>query len=454
MSDPNDAPSALPPGLADPTAETELIGGLLRTPRLVPAVVALIDSDQAFTNLRLGSAYRAIITAFNSGSEPTPSRVRDVMRSAGDTDPNLATWVADLLRSAPPLPDDVTAAAEKVRSLAAKRRIESELMKSLVQVRDVGVDDTEAINAVHTAMTSLIVDAPLGESLHLGTAALMETIEQIEELGKREGLPGLSTGSKDLDEVLQGLRPGQLIVVGGRPSVGKSMVVCDLFRQAARQGVGSLLFTLEMTRHDITKRVISAEGSVDAKHILAGRLTDHEWEQVSKVVSTFPHHNTAIVDEGGLTVGQIAALAAQQVRMWEASGVKPGLILIDYLQIMRASNTGRTSSRQQDLGEITVELKTLAKRLSVPIVLLSQVGRGAEHNSMKVPSLSDLRESGDIENNADVVILLHRPDYYDAEERPGEIDFIVAKNREGVTKTVTRTHLYRYSRIEDLAYTG
>lgn len=447
---PETTEGSYPPGLADLTAETEVIGGLLRTPRLVPSVVALIESAEAFTQVRLGNAYRAIAAAFNEGEEVSTSRVRSIMRDNGDADPNLLTWLVDLHSSAPPLPADITTAAEKVRSLDAKRRIAFTLSKSLAKVHSVEVNDVEAVDTIHSALTALITGTAPGDSLHSGRTTLMETIEKIEEAGRREGLPGLSTGSRDLDDVLQGLRPGQLIVVGGRPAVGKSMVVADLFRQTAHQGLGSMLFTLEMTRHDIMRRVISAEAAIDAKRILSGDLTDSDWERVSHVVGNFPSSHIVAVDDPGITAGQISALATQQFRMWEAAGIKPGMILIDYLQIMGVDPELR-AHRQQALGAITRALKAMAKRLMVPVVLLSQVGRGAEGKTDKVPGLSDLRESGDIESDADVVILLHRPDYYDPEERPGQIDFIVAKNREGVTRTVTRVSRFRFSRIEDMA---
>lgn len=452
-SQPDSTSANYPPGLADPTAESEVIGGLLRTPKLVPAVVALIESADAFTQPRLGAAYRAIATAFNRGEEPTPARIRGIMRDNGDSDPSLATWLVDLHASAPPLPADVTIAAETVRSHAAKRNIDFTLRKALARVSSVEVDDTEAVTEIHGSLTALLAGSQTGDSLHAGGDVLMETVEKIEEAGRRDGLPGLSTGSRDLDDVLQGLRPGQLIVVGGRPAVGKSMVVCDLFRQIAHQGVGAMLFSLEMTRHDITKRIFAAEAAVDYRHILRGQLTEDEWGKVGNVVSAFPSHNISIVDDGGLTVEQIAALATQQVRLWQAAGITPGAILIDYLQIAGTSKQYQgNASRQQAIGHITRELKALAKRLEVSIVVLSQVGRGSEGKTDKVPLLSDLRESGDIENDADVVILLHRPDYYDPEDRPGEIDFIVAKNREGVTRTVTRITRFRYSRIDDMAH--
>lgn len=441
-----------PVGLADAATERDLIGGLLRTPGLVPVVAALLDSSQAITQTRLAAAYDAVLSVFSTGSDVTLSRVRATMHTDGDLDPGLSAWLADLLRDAPLLEEDVRAAAERVRALASKRRIEFALTKATAFVRSPAASDAEALDTIHSTMSALLTDAPIGEALHLGTRVVEETIDRIEAAGRREGLPGLSTGSADLDDTLQGLRPGQLIVVGGRPSVGKSVVAVDWLRAIAHQAVGTMLFTLEMSRHDITKRVLSAEGVVNYLRVMNGKLSDDEWLRLSRAQQSLPFEKVAIVDEPGLAVAQISALATQQARIWESHSITPGAILIDYLQIMR--QTDPKASRQVALGEITVELKTLAKRLGVPIVLLSQVGRGSEQNAMKLPSMSDLRESGDIENNADVVILLHRPDLYDVEERPGEIDFIVAKNREGVTKTVTRTHQYRYSRITDMAHTA
>lgn len=446
-------PDSLPPGLSDPTAEEGLIGGLMRHSSLVPDTVALVQSETAFTNLHLAAAYRAIATAFNNGDQPTPTRVRDLMRGEGDVNPGLATWLTDLYTASPPLPDDVKILARRVRSLADKRHIEAGLMKALAQVRDVTFDDDAARTAVQGALTSLVVDSPSGDTLVPGTTALLETIAQIEETGSREGLPGLSVGSADLDEVLQGMRPGQLIVVGGRPSVGKSMVVSDVFRAAARQDVGTMLFSLEMTRHQVSQRILSAEARVLYSNVLSGNLSEDEWERISAAFTNFPHHNTTIVDESGLTVEQIGALATQQCRMWEAAGVTPGVIAVDYLQIMRPSAAeGRT--RQQEIGQMTQGLKNLAKQLRVSIVLLSQLRRPPDNNPDRRPTMGELRESGDIENDADVIILLHRPDMYapdDPDAHPGSIFYIVAKNREGVATTVERNHQFKYSKTEDLA---
>lgn len=441
------ASPSLPAGLTDPAAESDLIGGLLRTPALVAPVVERVDSDTAFTSQRHGAAYRAILAAFSGGHDVSVPRVRDLMRTGGDTDPKLATWLSDLYTGAPLLRGDILGAAQRVQSLAKKRGMETQLLKSLVQVRDVSVTDRDAIDAIHAAMTSLLVDAPIGEALHPGQQVLLDTIDRIEEAGRQEGLPGLSTGSRDLDETLQGLRPGQLVIVGARPAVGKSIMATDLVRAAVKQNVGTLLFTLEMTRFDVSKRILSAEARVDSRRVISGKLDDTEWERLSKAVNEFPADMLTIVDQVPLTVAQIAALATQQARMWEAAGIKPGLIGIDYLQLI--AQTRGSDSRQVAIGQITRELKTLAKRLEVPVVALAQLNRDA---AGKAPVSSELRESGDIEADADIIILLHRPDQSDPEDRPGEIDLIIDKNREGATKTITRTHLYRYSKIEDIAH--
>ncbi|MDN5894432.1 MAG: hypothetical protein L0H93_10445 [Nocardioides sp.] len=446
----------LHPGLADPETEQGVIGGLMRHPTLVPKAAALIESEADFTNLRLGVAYRAIITAYQQGDDPTPARVRDLMRRGGDVADDLSTWLSELRLGSPLLPADVETLTDRVRSLARKRRVEHELIRTLNQVRDVAVDDEGALTAVQGAMTSMMMDAPGGSDLLSIRDAWLEAINSIEETGRQEGLPGLSVGSNDLDETLGGLQPGQLVVIGGRPSVGKSVVATDLFRAALRQDLGAMLFTLEMTSGQVSKRLISAEARVLYSSVRNGELTEEDWEKISNASSDFPHRNGVIVERSGLTVTQIAGLATQQFRMWETAGITPGLIEIDYLQIMGIDQSSRRSSgsRQQEIGEITRGLKDLGKRLGVPIVLLSQLGRGSERNPDKKPTMSDLRESGDIENDADIVILLHRPDMYDPDDpeaHPGSIFYIFAKFREGVTRTVERAHQYKYARIVDIA---
>lgn len=449
MSDqPSDQP--LPAGLVDVAAETEVIGGLLRQPEITPQVVNLLP-PAAFTQARHNAAFDAVLDAFKEGADPTVAKVRGLMHTAGDASSDLAEWLADLRSNGPLLAADVVAAADKVKSLAAKRRINEALGRAAVAVRDVAADDTQALGTVHEMMTSLVVDAPLSETLHDGATAVYETLERIEKAGNTEGLPGLSTGSADLDEVLQGLRGGQLVVVGARPGSGKSVVGVDWLRAALAQGVGVLHFSFEMSRHEIMMRILSAESGIDHSKIQSGKLSTDEFALLGQVSARYAEHPLTVVDAPGVTASQIAALSTQMARTWTTKGVDLGLIVWDYLQITPETTTGRReSSRQQALGEITRSAKTMARQLDVPVLLISAVGRASEHAADKTPSMKDLRESGDIENDADVVILLHKPDDYVAEDRPGELDFIFAKNRGGITRRIARQHNYRTMKTNDL----
>jgi replicative DNA helicase len=280
-------------------------------------------------------------------------------------------------------------------------------------------------------------------------AEIMEgTLDEIEAIGSRGGtMVGVPTGFTDLDSLTNGLHPGQLIVVAARPGLGKSTLALDLARAASiKHSLTSVIFSLEMTRTEITMRLLAAEARVGLHHMRTGSLGDDDWTKLARKMSEVSSAPLFIDDSPNMTMMEIRAKCR---RLKQRQDLK--LVVVDYLQLM--SSGKRVESRQQEVAEFSRALKLLAKELEVPVVALSQLNRGPEQRTDKKPMLADLRESGSIEQDSDLVLLLHREDAYERESpRAGEADFIVAKHRNGPTATITVAFQGHYSRFVDMAH--
>ena len=272
-------------------------------------------------------------------------------------------------------------------------------------------------------------------------------IEEIEAIDSRGGqLVGVPTGFTDFDSLTNGLHPGQMIIVAARPAMGKSTVGLDFARSASiKHGLTSAIFSLEMARNEIIMRLLSAEARVPLQHLRNGGLSDQDWMRIAQTQSELSSAPLFIDDSPNLTLMEIRAKCR---RLKQKHDLR--LVIVDYLQLMTSGR--KVESRQQEVSEFSRSLKLLAKELEVPVVAISQLNRGPEQRTDKKPMISDLRESGSLEQDADMVMLLHREDAYDREARPGEADFIVAKHRNGPTKTITVAFQGHYSRFVDMAH--
>jgi replicative DNA helicase len=273
------------------------------------------------------------------------------------------------------------------------------------------------------------------------------TVDEIEASGHRgEGMTGVPTGFYELDELTHGLHPGQMIVIAARPAVGKSTFALDFARSAAiKNNLATVMFSLEMGRNEIAMRLLSAEATIGLQDLRKGTIKDEQW---SKIATTMGRMNDAplfIDDSPNMSLMEIRAKCR---RLKQQHDLK--LVILDYLQLM--SSGKKVESRQQEVSEFSRALKLLAKELQVPVIALSQLNRGSEQRSDKRPMVSDLRESGSIEQDADMVILLHREDVYDKESpRAGEADILIAKHRNGPTKDIVVAFQGHYSRFANMA---
>lgn len=254
---------------------------------------------------------------------------------------------------------------------------------------------------------------------------------------------------QDLEMLLGGFRPGHLVILGARPAMGKTLVALDMARGAAvRLRLPTLLFSLEMSRTEIMQRLIAAEASVEQNRMNTRTLNDDDWAKITKIRDRVAEAPLVIDDSPSCTVARIRARLRGMIR----SHGSCRLVVIDYLGLLEV---GKAENRERAIADTTRALKLLAKEFEVPIILLVQLNRMAEHRSDRKPQTSDLRESGAIENDADVVILLYREDAYDKESpRAGELDLIVSKNRHGPMATITVAFQGRYARAVDLAPSG
>ncbi|HJQ05303.1 MAG TPA: replicative DNA helicase [Nocardioides sp.] len=337
--------------------------------------------------------------------------------------------------------------AEIVKEKAILRRL-VDAGTRIVQIGYAEEGDVDAIVNEAQAEIYSVTDRRKAEDYAPLSDIMDGVLDEIEAIENREaGVYGVPTGFADFDDLTNGLHSGQMIVVAARPAMGKSTLALDFCRAASiSNGLTSVFFSLEMTRAEIVMRLLSAEARVSLNHIRTGKMQTEEWERMARHVARVSASPMFIDDSPNMTMTEIRAKAR---RLKQKHDLK--LIVIDYLQLM--SSGKKVESRQLEVSEFSRQIKLLAKELEVPIIALSQLNRGPEQRADKRPMMSDLRESGSIEQDADMVILLHREDVYEKEStRPGEADLIVAKHRNGATRDITVAFQGHYSRFVDMAH--
>ena len=286
------------------------------------------------------------------------------------------------------------------------------------------------------------------QGLHHITSVMHEVYERLAELASSDSaIPGISTGLPDVDTVISGLNKSDLILLAARPGMGKTSLALNILLYAGKHsGKACVFFSLEMSREQLAMRLLSNESFVDNKKLTTGQLSDEDWEKVALATSALNHSNILIDDNPSLSVADMNAKCRRVENL--------GLVVIDYLQLMTSAggkNQYSGESRQQVVSDISRALKIMAKELNVPVVCLSQLSRGPESRSDKRPMLSDLRESGAIEQDADIVMFLYRDDYYnDDSENHNLAECIIAKNRHGETGTVELQWLPEYTTFSSI----
>jgi replicative DNA helicase len=432
----------------DILAEQCVLGGMLLSKDAIADVVEVLRPTDFYKPVHQ-TVYDAIIDLYSKGEPADPVTIAAELTRAGALErigggPYLHTLVASV-----PTAANAGYYAEIVRERAILRRL-VEAGTKVVQLGygaagGMGGDVDDVVDRAQAAVYE-VVERRTSEDYVGLEAAMWQTYNEIEAIGNRGGeLFGVPTGFRDLDELTNGLHAGQLIVVAGRPGLGKSTLGMDFLRSASiAHNQAAVLFSLEMGKSEITMRLLSAEARIPLTRIRTGTLTDDDWTKLARRMGEVASAPMFIDDSPNLTMMEIRAKAR---RLKQRHDLR--LIVVDYLQLMTSPK--RVESRQQEVAEMSRSLKLLAKELGVPVVAISQLNRGAEQRSDKKPQLSDLRESGAIEQDADMVILLHREDAYERESpRAGEADLIVAKHRNGPTKEVVVSSQLHYSRFVDM----
>lgn len=307
---------------------------------------------------------------------------------------------------------------------------------------DVIIDDAEQM------ILSVAKGRDSSEFTHIKPAT-MEAMERITELMENKGaLTGLRTDFKRLDLITNGLQPSDLILIAARPSMGKTAFVLNVAANVANNGGVVAFFSLEMSKYQLITRLLASESAVDASRIKSGDLNDEEWNRLVNNADDLVSREFYIDDTPGATVMDLRGKAR---RLKAEKGLD--LIVIDYLQLMQGRGKSYGDNRQQEISDISRSLKSLARELDVPVIALSQLSRGVESRQVKKPMLSDLRESGSLEQDADIVMFLYREDYYDPEtQRQGLTDLIIAKHRNGSIGNIELAFQKEYTRFTDVAY--
>ncbi|WP_181641995.1 replicative DNA helicase [Nocardioides massiliensis] len=430
----------------DNVAEQSVLGSMLLSKDAIADVVEAIRGTDFYRPAH-EVIYDAILDLYGRGEPADPVTVAAELQRRGELQRVGGAPYLHTLSASVPIAANAGYYAEIVREKAILRRL-VDAGTSIAQMGYAGegqVDDVvdRAQEAVYR-----VTDKRANED-YAPLAEIMEgTLDEIEAISNRDGqLVGVPTGFADLDELTNGLHPGQMVIIAARPAMGKSTLALDFCRSASiHHGMTAAIFSLEMTRNEITMRLLSAEAKIPLNVMRNGDMNDDDWAKLARKMGEVSSAPLFIDDSPNLTMMEIRSKAR---RLKQRHNLQ--LVVIDYLQLM--SSGKKVESRQLEVSEFSRQIKLLAKELEIPVIALSQLNRGAEQRSDKRPMLSDLRESGSIEQDADVVILLHREDAYEKEStRPGEADLIVAKHRNGPTRDVVVAFQGHYSRFVDMAH--
>jgi replicative DNA helicase len=431
----------------DMAAEQSVLGGMLLSKQAIADVAELLDGAD-FYRPNHETIYAAILDLYGRSEPADPITVTNYLREQGDLERVGGPATVHGLVQQTPTAANAAYYAEIVHDCAVRRRL-IRAGTEIVQLGYAGGDANESLDAAHAELTAAAKEredpdsAPIGDDF----AELTQEIEDLQRNGRALGVP---TGIIDLDALTHGLHPGQVVIVAGRPAMGKSTLGLDMARSCAiKHNRPSAFFSLEMSRREVQHRVLSAEAQIGLHRIRGGQMSDTDWIRFadhSRRIATAPLTIDATSNQ---TVMQIKARAR---KLKQRGGLD--LVVIDYLQLLTSGLSRKVESRQQEVSDMSRSIKLMAKELEVPIVVLAQLNRGPEQRSDKKPQVSDLRESGSLEQDADIVILLHREDAYDKEsKRAGEADLILGKHRNGPTATITVASQLHYSRFVDMALT-
>lgn len=429
----------------DIPAEQSVLGGMLLSKDAITQVVEIIRSADFYRPAHQ-IIYDSVVDLFSRGEPVDAISVNAELTKRGEaTRVGGAPYLHTLTEAIP-----TAANAGYYAKIVSDRAILRRLVEVGTRIAQIGyAGDGEVDDLVDHAQAEIykVAEKRTGEDYVVLGDIMPGALDEIEAIGANDGsMTGVPTGFADFDALTNGLHPGQMVIIAARPAVGKSTLALDFARAASiKNEMASVFFSLEMGRNEIVMRLLSAEARVPLHTMRSGLMTDEDWARLARRMGEVASAPLFIDDSPNMSMMEIRAKCR---RLKQQHDLK--LVIVDYLQLM--SSPGRVESRQQEVSEMSRSLKLLAKELEVPVVALSQLNRGPEQRTDKRPQVSDLRESGSIEQDADMVILLYREDVHDKESpRAGEADIIVAKHRNGPTADVTVAFQGHYSRFVDMA---
>lgn len=410
-------------------AEMSLLGAILIDDEVLANVSDRLKA-QDFYDKRHAAVYAAMFRLYEHHKPVDLLTLSDELTKKNQLDTvGGSSYLTELTNYVP-----TAAHAEAYADMIVQKAVRRRLIKASSDIAELGFDeDTNIQELLETAESELfsVSETSVKQDLVSLEQILTESFDRIEELHRdRNKLRGIRTGWRDLDNMTAGLQRSDLIILAARPSMGKTALVTNLaYNVATKANQSVLFFSLEMSKEQLVDRMLADASGVDAWNIRTGNLNDEDFEKLSNAMGEMAEAPIFIDDTPGLSVLEMRTKARRQAHTQPL-----GLIIVDYLQLMQGSGRGGDFNRVQEVSEISRGLKLIARELNVPVVALSQLSRSVESRNPQIPQLADLRESGSIEQDADIVMFIYREDYYNPEtDRQHVADLILAKHRNGPT---------------------
>jgi replicative DNA helicase len=428
-------------------AEESVLGAMLLSPNAIGAVTEILDASDFYRESH-GTIYRASLALWAKGEPVDAITLANELDERGELEQIGGNSKVAELAALVPATSNVEHYARIVKEMATLRglvRVGSEIAR-LGQER--AGETADLVDRAEQLVFDLAQQRVTGDFDHI-EALLKESFERIMHLYEAGAdITGVATGFKEIDMLTSGLQAGNLVILAARPSMGKSaLALCMAANLGVRQETPVALFTLEMSKSEVTQRLMCSEAKVESQRLRSGRLAQDDWPRLTAACDKLTKAPIYVDDTGSITMMELRSKA----RRLKSREPALGLIIVDYIQLMSTGST--VENRVQEVSQISRQLKVLARDLDVPILALSQLSRAVEQRHDKRPILSDLRESGSIEQDADLVAFVYRDEYYNGEESEsqGLAEVILAKHRNGPTGTVKLSFLKRYAKFADLA---
>ncbi len=426
-------------------AEQSLLGAILLDPQSIFEVMDILDPEDFYRDGHR-IIYEAMVEINEAGRDIDLITVTEELRRRGELDKiGGATYIALLSGFVP-----TAANIEQYARIICEKSMLRSLISVASRISSMGYKGEDEADRLLADAEHMILE--LGGKRTQTTFSnirdiLLETLEYLENLHQNKGqLPGVATGFQDLDDICSGLQPSDLIIVAARPSMGKTTFGLNIAEHVALEyGASVALFSLEMSREQLVRRMLCTKAMVDQHKARSGDLDEDDWARIMEVASKLSEAKIYIDDTPAITV---SGMRAKVKRLQAEHGL--GLVIVDYLQLMQGR--GRVENRQQEIAEISRSLKGLAKEINAPVLALAQLSRAVEQRQDKRPMLADLRESGSLEQDADVVMFIYRDEYYNPDsDKKGIAEIIVAKQRNGPTGKIELGFLKEFTRFVNLA---